>query len=299
MADWIFQGNPDRFDVNAYLSVYRNIYWTVATVGHQRQVHPGDRVFLWRAAGSDKAIAGIVGLGTVAEPVAPKGEVQFPEYLGDSLWKGQADQAGAMKAGIALSGIRLTPSAGMITREDLLLHPVLCRLTILRFAQASNFPITPNQADRLASLWGEGADSDSVDAEDDYSSPEGAIRLRLHRSRERSRALVDRAKALFVESHGRLHCEICSFDFERTYGSIGASFIEAHHAKPLSAMAEGEETSVTDLRMVCSNCHRMLHRGKPSEVFEHLKRQFIGSDGEGRPNKDLQPSAGEIADRRG
>lgn len=281
MADWIFQGNPDRFDVDAYLSTHRYIYWTVAQ--HQGQVQRGDRVFVWRAAGSRNAVAGIVGLGTIAEPAAPKGEVQFPQHLGDPLWKGQTDQAGEMKAGIALSEFRLTPSAGMITRQDIVLHPVLCRLTILRFAQGSNFPITSDHAALLAALWGEGADSDSIDAEVDYSSPEGAIRLRLHRSRERSRALVDRAKAMFVQSNGRLYCEICGFDFERTYGPIGAHFIEAHHAKPLSAMAEGEETSVTDLRMVCSNCHRMLHRGDPSQVFEQLKRQLVRSNIEGAP----------------
>jgi len=283
MADWIFQGNPDRFDVDAYLSTHRHIYWTVARPEHQRQVQQGDRVFLWRAAGSRNAIAGVVGVGTVAEPAAPKSEVQSPQDLGDSLWKGEADQAGETKAGITLSEARLTPSAGMITRQDLLLHAVLSRLTILRFAQGSNFPITSEHAALLAALWGEGADSDSVDAQVDYSSPEGAIRLRLHRSRERSRALVDRAKAMFIQSHGRLYCEICGFDFERTYGPIGARFIEAHHAKPLSTMAEGEETSVIDLRMVCSNCHTILHRGDPSQIFEQLKRHLAQSNGEGAP----------------
>jgi len=88
---------------------------------------------------------------------------------------------------------------------------------------------------------------------------------------------------VFVQSHGRLYCEICGFDFERTYGPIGERFIEAHHAKPLSTMAEGEETSVADLRMVCSNCHTMLHRGDPSQVFEQLKRQLAQSNGEDAP----------------
>ena len=81
MADWIFQGNPDRFDVDRYLSTHRHIYWTVAR--HQQQVQKGDRVFLWRAAGSRNAIAGIVGVGAVADGVAPKGEVHFPQFLGD------------------------------------------------------------------------------------------------------------------------------------------------------------------------------------------------------------------------
>jgi predicted HNH restriction endonuclease len=162
----------------------------------------------------------------------------------------------------------------MLTRRDLFLHPTLQRLSILRFAQGSNFPLDSAHALQLSELWGEGPDSDALDAEAAYTTPEGAIHLRLHRLRERSRALVLEAKRLFVERHGRLFCELCGFDFERMYGPVGAGYIEAHHAKPLASLQEGGETSVADLKMVCSNCHRVIHRGDPSQMFSDLKRQF-------------------------
>ena len=56
-------------------------------------------------------------------------------------------------------------------------------------------------------------------------------------------------------------CEICGFDFEKTYGEVGKGFIEVHHINPLFEYAEEMEVNPkTDLICVCSNCHRMLHR---------------------------------------
>ena len=43
---------------------------------------------------------------------------------------------------------------------------------------------------------------------------------------------------------------------------MGEDFIEAHHTQPLGELDDDAvaETEVADLRPVCSNCHRMLHR---------------------------------------
>jgi predicted HNH restriction endonuclease len=74
--------------------------------------------------------------------------------------------------------------------------------------------------------------------------------------------------ALAKEHHGTI-CKVCDFDFAKTYGSHGNGFIEIHHVDPI---AEGtRKTSVEDLRPVCANCHRMLHRGKELLSIEELK----------------------------
>ncbi|MZF04043.1 HNH endonuclease, partial [Bacillus anthracis] len=57
-------------------------------------------------------------------------------------------------------------------------------------------------------------------------------------------------------------CEICGFDFHKIYGELGKDFIEGHHTIPVSQLKEGEKTRIEDIIMVCSNCHRMLHRTK-------------------------------------
>lgn len=74
--------------------------------------------------------------------------------------------------------------------------------------------------------------------------------------------------ALAKEHHGTI-CEVCDFDFAKIYGSHGEGFIEMHHLFPI---AEGKrKTSIEDLRPVCANCHRMLHRGKELLSIEELK----------------------------
>ncbi len=58
-------------------------------------------------------------------------------------------------------------------------------------------------------------------------------------------------------------CEACGFDFGKVYGDVGRNFIEAHHMKPVSEMKEGDKTQIEDMAMLCSNCHRMVHRIRP------------------------------------
>src|SRR3984893_18625196 len=85
---------------------------------------------------------------------------------------------------------------------------------------------------------------------------EGRILTRLHRSRERSRELIEK-KAFMLKLHGGLKCEACSFDFKATYGPRGARFIEAHHIKPVHTLILGSKTRLEDLALLCSNCPRM------------------------------------------
>ena len=53
------------------------------------------------------------------------------------------------------------------------------------------------------------------------------------------------------------------FDFSTTYGLLGKGFCEVHHLSPLSASDESVTTTFADLAVVCSNCHRILHRSDP------------------------------------
>ncbi|MCE5247833.1 HNH endonuclease [bacterium] len=57
-----------------------------------------------------------------------------------------------------------------------------------------------------------------------------------------------------------MRCSICGFSFESVYGKLGRGFIECHHVVPLAQSAGSRKTSLEDLVLVCSNCHRMLHR---------------------------------------
>jgi len=102
---------------------------------------------------------------------------------------------------------------------------------------------------------------------------EGRRRLVRHTRFEKIRnpGLVRVAKRAFKRRNGKLYCEICLFDFEAKYGSRGKGYIEAHHKTPIAELEEVKVLTTDDLRMVCSNCHRMLHR-PPWISVEELQR---------------------------
>ncbi len=69
-----------------------------------------------------------------------------------------------------------------------------------------------------------------------------------------------RIRAAAIRIHG-LTCQACGFSFKDVYGAWGEDYIEVHHTKPLSS--DNEETFTdpkNDMAVLCSNCHRMIHR---------------------------------------
>ncbi len=109
--------------------------------------------------------------------------------------------------------------------------------------------------------------------EDDESAfPEGAERYGWHRKRERDRAIVKQAKVKRWKEVGKFSCDVCSFNFEKTYGSHGRGFIEAHHTVPIPELDGRKKTKRSDLALVCSNCHRMLHRGRKLLSVDELRQ---------------------------
>lgn len=116
------------------------------------------------------------------------------------------------------------------------------------------------------------AASSVVTIEDDESSfPEGKESYRLHRKLERDGRLPRRVKATRLRETGRLECDVCGFDFLAIYGPLGEGFIEAHHRRPVHQLDGNENTKAADLALVCSNCHRMLHRTAPLMSVEELQ----------------------------
>lgn len=102
---------------------------------------------------------------------------------------------------------------------------------------------------------------------DDYTASEGKERtiLKLHKFRERDINVIKKAKSK-AKREKRLFCEVCLFNFENQYPSLGIDFIECHHKQPISKGGI-RETKVDDLAIVCANCHRMLHRKNTSGEY--------------------------------
>ena len=107
--------------------------------------------------------------------------------------------------------------------------------------------------------------------EDENEFPEGRVLACIHRLRERNPALVKRKKEQVLLEKGHLSCEVCGFDFQEVYGSLGAGFAECHHGTPLSELPGSRVSKIADLAIVCANCHRMLHRARPWMSVEDLR----------------------------
>ena len=111
--------------------------------------------------------------------------------------------------------------------------------------------------------------------EGEETFPEGRLLTREHKTRERNRQLVERKKKAILNLNGSLECEVCSFDFFKTYGELGREFAECHHLAPLSDLCEARETKLSELSIVCANCHCMLHRVRPWKSINELKAMIL------------------------
>lgn len=148
------------------------------------------------------------------------------------------------------------------------------KLEELIWAEYGNSPSALNSvASQIRDLVEGGSElfpSDPDEAEE-YEADESRVVMRVHKSRERDRNLIARKKESVLNTLGKLACEVCNFDFRASYGERGNGFIECHHTKPVSELKPGQKTNLSDLALVCSNCHRMIHRRKPLLTIEQLR----------------------------
>jgi 5-methylcytosine-specific restriction protein A len=97
-------------------------------------------------------------------------------------------------------------------------------------------------------------------------------RLRLHFRVERNKKLAHLAK----QAHG-YSCQICGFNFMEVYGNLGRDYIEAHHLTPLNELPPNEPIHLSprdDFAVLCSNCHRMIHRSGAPSGFDEFRNLF-------------------------
>ncbi|WP_218121860.1 HNH endonuclease [Desulforhopalus singaporensis] len=106
---------------------------------------------------------------------------------------------------------------------------------------------------------------------------EGKELFITHKSYERNSQLSIIKKEHVLNKDGCLKCEVCGFDFYTVYGERGYGFIECHHNRPVSEMEGEGAVSLEELSLLCSNCHRMIHRAKPWMSVEELQRTITQS----------------------
>ncbi|WP_285406582.1 DUF3578 domain-containing protein [Luteibacter sp. ME-Dv--P-043b] len=108
---------------------------------------------------------------------------------------------------------------------------------------------------------------------------EDPSRFRIHKRVERNQRLVEQVKKAKGPS-----CEVCGMNFTQRYGSIGDGYIEAHHLRPVSTLEKmrTELDPVKDFAVLCSNCHRMIHRSRHVGDIDAFKAEHF----EHQPNRE-------------
>jgi len=103
------------------------------------------------------------------------------------------------------------------------------------------------------------------------SAKEGNKLIKEHFFRERDYKIIKAKKIQVLNHSGALKCEACNFDYSSTYGPRGHNYIEVHHKKPISEYKADDITKLSDLAVLCSSCHRMIHRCHPWLTINELK----------------------------
>jgi 5-methylcytosine-specific restriction protein A len=94
----------------------------------------------------------------------------------------------------------------------------------------------------------------------------------LTESRSRSRNAGLRLSAL--QRAGGV-CEGCDVNFTKKHGGLGRHCLVVHHKKQLKDTDQPVETKLSDLAVVCANCHMMIHSNRDRALtLAHLRKSL-------------------------
>jgi predicted RNA-binding protein with PUA-like domain len=155
--DWIFQGNPDTFDVDGYLRDLTKITWTIRQTYYADEIQIGDRVFFWRSKGSTNKQSGIIAIGLIlSKPVMMSDNPESVPYR-----RNNDKSSEALRVWINVTHCMLSKDY-VLSKEIISSDPVLSNLTILCQPRTTNYKISEEQGQRLFSLYTSGHDTSIV-----------------------------------------------------------------------------------------------------------------------------------------
>lgn len=279
MKFWIVKGNPELNDLNEMLVPGESCNWYDPKNQVRNGAKAGDGIFFW----SSRRDRFLIGLGKMGNPFTAIDEHNLYRFDVTYLTK---------------------PFSNKVTIDELKKDPLFNPKNpnrpyfIIPGPVQTRYPLTTEQAERLAEMISEKnanvtlirkifsawfpklgktnlSKQKSPKALDLESCefPEGEKIYKLHLSYERNNVAVRKAKKLHQAKHkGKLPCTICKFDFSEKYNEVGKDFAEVHHAVPISWYKKRQNTLLSDLVVVCSNCHRMLHRRRPCLTVQSLEK---------------------------
>ena len=96
---------------------------------------------------------------------------------------------------------------------------------------------------------------------DEFIFQEGSVKYVTHLKRERNPNVVS-----YIKEHTAWTCDICNIKYHDKYG---VDYIEAHHKTPVSDNLDKYDIRVSDLVLLCPNCHKAVHIYMKKENLEY------------------------------
>src|ERR1051325_4068493 len=139
MASWLFQSNPELFDLASAIKALDEQTWLVNQ--HAKAIHAGDKVFFWETGKN----AGIIGVGTIlSEPT------EIPEDPAEATFTRQPDKFAGTRLRVRVRTDHVLEPR--LAKEQILGSSVLNRLPNIAFAHATNSPLKVEQEQELQRL---------------------------------------------------------------------------------------------------------------------------------------------------
>jgi 5-methylcytosine-specific restriction enzyme A len=254
MSAYLYTWSPKRWRwVDQAEAIYRinngdqyDMYWSC---GNTKKIAVGDTFFLMKLGVDPK---GIIGCGYISSSPYPlphwdeeKAKAGQTALRTDLLFKALSENPIVHLAVLQekYPNYKWTPEAGGLTVPEAIANELFAEIQ-----RSSGFGFAPESPAEVR-LYAEGK-SKTVTSKSYDRSP--------------------LARQACIEHYG-YSCSVCNFNFERAYGSIGTNYIEVHHLRQVADIGEEYRIDpIKDLRPVCANCHRMLHKRRPPLSVEEL-----------------------------
>jgi hypothetical protein len=146
-SSWIFQANPDIFDIDAYLNSNTEVTWLVRQEYLRSKMSVGDTVYIWKSAGKKRGESGIIASATISsEP-----SLREDDETSKALWKDKQNETMTWRVGLRIG--RIANKKELIDRNWMIDDPILYDLGILKMSQNTNYLLPNKHAQRIRSLW--------------------------------------------------------------------------------------------------------------------------------------------------
>lgn len=219
-------------------------FWTI-----NAKARPGDRVVFYLRA----PLSSFVGTGTVAS------SPEFQGSPGDD-WYGY-HMADIKTIRMLPRKVPLAVVRGALPEWGWLKRPR--RSTVVPPDVARRFLKLLGTSNSFHQLAAETTDVEGVTTETRV--------FRRGRSRRLRELALDQAKGI---------CSVCRGDYKRVLGGRGVRVLQVHHRKQLAASDAPRVSKLSDLAVVCSNCHLLIHFDpKRAMSVELLRRRLAAGRG--------------------